>query len=234
MTRLAVIPARGGSKRIPQKNIKFFLGKPIIAYSIEAVLHSGLFDEVMVSTDDKEIASIAKQYEAKVPFFRSPKNADDVSTLAHVLEEVLQSYQAIGQHFDSVCCVLPTAPFITSKKLNESFETFQKENFDSVFPVIEFSYPIQRALAINNGKVCMVHEVYELTRSQDLEPRYHDSGQFYWLKVQSFLQDKKFFTKKSGALIISELEAQDIDTETDWKLAEMKYKMMLSNEKNNL
>ncbi len=188
MARLAIIPARGGSKRIPHKNTKLFSGKPIIGYSIEAAVSSGLFDEVMVSTDDARIAAIAKDFAAKVPFFRSKKNADDYATLADVVTEVLDSYQGINQSFESICCILPTAPFVTVEKLKESQQIFAAGNFDSVFPVVAFSYPIQRALRIVEGKVHMIYSKYELTRSQDLESSYHDSGQFYWLKTQAFKQ----------------------------------------------
>ncbi|WP_400080430.1 pseudaminic acid cytidylyltransferase [Winogradskyella sp. R77965] len=199
MSRIAIIPARGGSKRIPKKNIKSFLGKPIIAYSIEAALASNLFDEVMVSTDSEEIAEIAKSYGAKVPFFRSDKNADDYATLVDVLLEVLSSYKADGYSFDYVCCILPTAPFVSKEKLQEGYKTIIDNDFDSVFPVLEFAYPIQRALQIQNDKVSMVWDTHEKTRSQDLEKRFHDSGQFYWSKTASLLKDKKLFTKNSGA-----------------------------------
>lgn len=227
MANLAIIPARGGSKRIPRKNIKSFLGKPIIAYSIEAALKSGLFDEVMVSTDDTEITKIAKEYGASAPFLRTDKNADDYATLADVIIEVLASYKKHDKEFETICCILPTAPFVSATKLNDAYIKFCKNNFDTVFPVIEFSYPIQRALRFENTNVEMVEEKYLNSRSQDLEDRYHDSGQFYWVRIVPFLKDKKLFTKNSGAIIISELEAQDIDIETDWKLAEIKYKMML-------
>ncbi|WP_282042219.1 pseudaminic acid cytidylyltransferase [Winogradskyella flava] len=227
MSNLAIIPARGGSKRIPKKNIKHFLGKPIIAYSIEAAQNSLIFDEVMVSTDDSEIAKTAKIYGADVPFERSEKNANDFAVLANVVLEVIEQYADRGKYFENVCCLLPTAPFVNSDKLKEAYHKFSEESYDSLFPVIEFSFPIQRALKINNNKVSMVWEEHLNSRSQDLESRYHDSGQFYWLKTNTFLEQKKLFTENSGSLIISSLEAQDIDTETDWKLAEMKYKMML-------
>ena len=234
MANLAIIPARGGSKRIPKKNIKPFLGKPIIAYSIEAALKSNLFDEVIVSTDDVSIAEIAKNIGASVPFLRTEKNADDYATLADVINEVLISYKKIGQEFETVCCVLPTAPFVSSVKLKEAFKKFMNDKLDTVFPVIEFSYPIQRALRFEKTTIEMVEEQYLNSRSQDLENRYHDSGQFYWIETAAFLEDKKLFTDNSGAIIISELEAQDIDTETDWKLAEIKYKMMIRNEADNM
>lgn len=234
MANLAIIPARGGSKRIPRKNIKFFLGKPIIAYSIEAALKSNLFDEVMVSTDDEEIAKIARDYGAKVPFLRSQDNANDFAVLADVVEEVVVKYSKNNEIFKNICCILPTAPFVSANKITEAFNKLKTGNFDTVFPVLEFSFPIQRSLKIEDSKVKMVWNENLNTRSQDLDPRYHDSGQFYWVKTQSFLTEKKLFTNNSGAIIISQLEAQDIDTETDWKLAEIKYKLMLNDQENNL
>lgn len=228
MANLAIIPARGGSKRIPRKNIKSFLGKPIIAYSIEAALKSQLFDEVMVSTDDKEIAEIAIQYGAKIPFLRSIDNANDFAVLADVVEEVILDYSKDGKAFSNVCCILPTAPFVTSENIRVAYNKLINDGLDSVFPVLEFSFPIQRSLKIEKAKVDMVWPENLNTRSQDLEPRYHDSGQFYWFKTSSFLKENKLFTSNSGAIIISALHAQDIDTETDWKLAEIKYKLMIN------
>ncbi|MCL4149606.1 UNVERIFIED_CONTAM: hypothetical protein GTU68_029928 [Idotea baltica] len=225
MANLALIPARGGSKRIPRKNIKNFLGKPIIAYSIEAAIESELFEDVMVSTDDEEIAKIAKQYGAKVPFLRSIQNSNDYAVLADVVKEVVLRYAEQNQEFSTVCCILPTAPFITSKKLIETHEKLKKDKFDSVFPVIEYSFPIQRSLEMSNNKIKMVWEEHLNTRSQDLEPRYHDAGQFYWIRSDVFLHEEKLLTRNSGAIVISQLEAQDIDSETDWKLAELKYKL---------
>ena len=226
MANLAIIPARGGSKRIPKKNIKLFLGKPIIAYSIEAALSSGLFDEVMVSTDSQEIAEIAIKYGAKVPFLRSEANANDFAVLADVVEEVTQTYKEDNKEFKSVCCILPTAPFISSEKIKEAHLKFETEKLDTVFPVLEFSFPIQRSLKIEGNHAKMVWDEHLNTRSQDLEPRYHDSGQFYWLNYSAFKAEKKLFTTNTGVIVISELEAQDIDTETDWKLAEIKYKLL--------
>lgn len=234
MANLAIIPARGGSKRIPKKNIKSFLGKPIIAYSIDAAIESQLFDEIMVSTDSVEIAEIAKKYGAQIPFMRSEDNANDFAVLADVIQEVLYNYSEQGKVFDYIFCILPTAPFITSNKIIEAYKELIQQNYNSVFPVLKFSFPIQRSLRIENGKVAMVSPQHLNTRSQDLEPRYHDSGQFYALKTHSFIKDKKLFTDNSGAIIISELHSQDIDTETDWKLAEIKYKLMLDGQESNL
>ncbi|WZL88718.1 pseudaminic acid cytidylyltransferase [Salinimicrobium sp. 3283s] len=222
---LCIIPARGGSKRIPRKNIKDFLGKPIIAYSIEAALESKLFDEVMVSTDDEEIAEVGENYGAHVPFMRSNKNADDYATTADVLLEVLEDYKKLGKTFENICCIYPTAPFITEVKLTEAFEKLSAENLDAVFPVIPFSYPIQRALKFENTRLKFFSPEHENSRSQDLEKAYHDVGQFYFLKIIDFERNKSFFGKQTGGIIISELEAQDIDSESDWVLAEIKYKL---------
>lgn len=227
MRCLAVIPARGGSKRIPRKNIKDFLGKPIISYSIEAAISSNLFDEVMVSTDDVEIRDVALKYGAKVPFLRSIESSNDYATLAEVLMEVVNSYTKIGISFDTICCILPTAPFTTSTRINEAFNKFFKEKLDSVCPVVEFSYPILRALEFSNSdKLQMIWPEYLTSRSQDLKLAYHDSGSFYWIRSQALVDEKTLFCKNGSAIVLSEIEVQDIDTETDWQLAEMKYKLV--------
>lgn len=224
MNNIAIIPARGGSKRIPRKNIKPFCGKPIIAYSIEAALTSKLFDEVMVSTDDEEIAEIAKEYGAIIPFYRSEKNSNDFAILNDVINEVIEYYKTEGRRFNFGCCILPTAPFITIKNLNEAFFMMVNNQFDSVRPIVKFSYPIQRAFKLlSNNKVQRFYPEYEQTRSQDLEPAYYDAGQFYWFKTDKMLQG----TNKGG-IVISEMEAQDIDSIDDWRIAELKMKMILS------
>jgi len=222
MDRIAIIPARGGSKRIPRKNIKPFLGKPIIAYSIEAALNSNLFDEVMVSTDDEEIAEVAKKYGASVPFFRSKENADDHATLNDVLEEVMQGYEQLGKKYDIGCCLLPTAPFITEGNLQKGYNLLISNTFDSVRPMARFSYPIQRAFKLGaKGQVVMMHPELYKVRSQDLEVAYHDTGQFYWFRIPTLLK-----SSNRGAFEIAETEFQDIDTLTDWKLAEIKYQYL--------
>lgn len=226
MGNICIIPARGGSKRIPRKNIKEFLGKPIIAYSIQAALDSGLFDEVMVSTDDLEIADIAKKYGAKVPFMRSAKNSDDFATTFDVIEEVINYYKDQSIEFDNLCCLYSCAPFVSPKVLLRAYNQLTKKEFDTVFPIIAYSFPIQRALRVNQGKVSMILEANLNIRSQDLEERFHDAGQFYWCNTIEVLKRKKILTPNSGGIIITELEAQDIDTETDWKLAELKYKLL--------
>ncbi|WP_321307498.1 pseudaminic acid cytidylyltransferase [Marinifilum fragile] len=221
MKNLAIIPARGGSKRIPRKNVKIFLGKPIIAYSIEAALDSGLFDEVMVSTDDEEIADVAIKYGAKVPVLRSKNTSDDFATLADVMEEVVEYYKGEQKIYDSCCCILPTAPLLKFSTLKEGFDLLVSNNFDSVKPIVQFSYPIQRALKFNEGTVEMINPELLRTRSQDLEAAYYDAGQFYWFRPQVGLSG----TKK-GAIVISEKFVQDIDTLEDWELAELKYKFL--------
>lgn len=226
MAKLCIIPARGGSKRIPRKNIKNFLGKPIIAYSIEAAIKSKLFDEVMVSTDDDEIAKISKKYGAKVPFIRSDKNSNDLATTVDVIQEVLQLYKEKGEVFETACCIYATAPFVTEKTLNITYKKLIDNSFDSVFPVLEFSFPIQRAIKINeNKKITLFQPEHLNTRSQDLEKAYHDAGQFYWFNIDKLLKIGKLWTDNTGVIIIKESEGQDIDTQEDWKLAEMKFKM---------
>ena len=219
---IAIIPARGGSKRIHKKNIKDFLGKPIIAYSIETALQSGMFSEVMVSTDDKEIAQIAIKFGATVPFFRSEENSNDFAILNDVFEEVVNQYKKNGKEFDNYCLILPTSPLITESNLKKTFEILKKKNFDSVRPIVRFSYPIQRASKMNDdGKVEMFYPEHFKTRSQDLEPAFHDAGQFYWINT-----NKTMLHTNKGALEIDEILVQDIDNETDWKLAELKYKLL--------
>ncbi len=223
---IAIIPARGGSKRIPRKNIKDFLGKPIIAYSIEAALQSKLFDEIMVSTDDNEIAEIAKQYGAKVPFFRNEKTANDYAGLADVIIEVLEQYKNQNIEFKNVCCILATAPFITENELINSFHKLKDSNFDSIFPVVRYSFPIQRAMQFAEDNIKMIWPENLTKRSQDLTPSFHDAGLFYWTKTNIVLKHKKLWTDNTTAIEISESKAQDIDTEEDWYLAELKYKLM--------
>ncbi len=223
MKNLCIIPARGGSKRIPRKNVKEFLGKPIIAYSIEAALNSHLFDEVMVSTDDTEIAKIAQQYGASVPFMRSAETSNDFATTADVLNEVLAQYQLRGLVFDNMCCIYATAPLITSNSIIDAYHRLSEGDFVTVYPVVAFSYPIWRCLDVaEDGSMKRHWPEYENSRSQDLPKEYHDTGTFYWYK----LSQGTMTTGKTCAIIVSEECVQDIDTETDWRLAEMKYKLL--------
>jgi len=223
---IAIITARGGSKRIPRKNIKPFLGYPIIKYSIDAALNAECFDEVMVSTDDEEIADTAVRLGAKIPFMRSDATSNDFSMTADVIEEVLNEYGKRNQRFDYACCIYPTAPFISPERLKKGFELLKETGADSVIPVVRFSYPIQRALKVENGRLLMMWPENLNKRSQDLTPAYHDVGQFYWLKVESFLKEKVLFGKYTVPLEVPESEVQDIDNEEDWKIAEMKYRIL--------
>lgn len=230
MKNLAIIPARGGSKRIPRKNIKNFLGKPIVAYSIEAAINSNLFDEVMVSTDDEEIASISIQYGAKIPFMRSPQTSNDYAILVDVIKEVYLQYKDTGKEFDNLCCILPTAPLVTSELITVGYNKLTQENFTIIYPIVPFSYPILRALRMNDdGSIFMHWPEYAKTRSQDLEIEYHDSGSFYWYKVQDWLDGNT----RRGGIILNEMESQDIDNEVDWSIAELKYKLLKKKHSND-
>lgn len=223
---IAIITARGGSKRIPKKNIKEFCGKPIIAYSIRAALDSGIFDEVMVSTDSEEIAEIARAYGAKVPFMRSAKTSDDFATTADVLMEVLERYQEMGRTFDVMSCIYPTAPFVTPQKLQSAYDTLTKEQAVMAMPVVAFSYPPQRSYVLNGNMLEMKWKENYNKRSQDLEKMYHDAGQFYMYQVESYIRLKGQIDQSIVPVIVDEMEVQDIDNETDWKLAEQKYRLM--------
>lgn len=226
MSSIAIITARGGSKRIPRKNIKDFLGKPIIQYSIEAALNSGIFQEVMVSTDDMEIANVALKAGAKVPFMRSEKTSSDFATTADVLIEVLETYKGKGFQFEYACCCYPTAPFITSGKIQEAFKLIQEKKADCVIPVAKYSVPIWWALKMQDQKISFNWPENALKRSQDLPPAYYDCGQFYFLHVDKFLIDKEVFMKNSVGLEVPETEVQDIDNIEDWEIAEIKYRML--------
>lgn len=231
MKTLAMITARGGSKRIPRKNIRPFLGKPMICYSIEAALASGAFSEVMVSTDDPEIAQIARETGAAVPFLRSEENAGDFASTDDVIREVLLAYEARGIHFDRFCCIYPTAPFITAQKLKAAMDLLETE--ESVMPVTAFSFPPQRGLAIRDGKLVRLFPEYQYTRSQDLEKQYHDCGQFYACRTDVFLKAGTTDVPGQVPLILPELEVQDIDTPEDWAIAEIKYAKMLERAERN-
>ena len=223
---LALITARGGSKRIPKKNIREFCGKPILCYSIEAALASGVFDEVMLSTDSEEIAEVARKAGAKVPFYRSDETAGDYATTAQVVEEVLSQYEERGIYFDYVCVIYPTAPFITAEKLQDSMARLENTGADTVSPVVRFSYPPQRGFVIEDGITHLKWPQYRTARSQDLEPFYHDCGQFYCLRVDSFLKQRQIFMEHMVSIEMPESQVQDIDTLEDWKIAELKYKLM--------
>lgn len=223
---LAIITARGGSKRIPKKNIKEFCGKPILAYSIQAALDSKLFDEVMVSTDSEEIAEVARKYGAQVPFMRSERSSDDYATTADVLLEVLEEYEKRGKNFEYMTCIYPTAPFVTAQKLSYGMEQLKAENAVMAMPVVAFSYPPQRGYVIQDERLNMKWKENFNKRSQDLEKLYHDCGQFYIYQVDKYKEKKGQIVEGIVPIIVDEMEVQDIDNETDWKLAELKYQFM--------
>lgn len=226
MSSIAIITARGGSKRIPKKNIKEFCGKPIITYSIEAALNSGVFDEVMVSTDSEEIAEIAKTYGASVPFLRSEATSNDYATTADVLAEVINEYQKINKSFDSFCCLYPTAPFVTSSRLEEAMKKLNESDAYSLMSVVQFSFPPQRALLIKDGKITYQYPENAKKRSQDLEPIYHDCGQFYICNTDVFQQKHSLVSDNTIPFIIPDEEVQDIDNMSDWLIAEAKYRVL--------
>ncbi|HKK74712.1 MAG TPA: pseudaminic acid cytidylyltransferase [Saprospiraceae bacterium] len=226
MKKIAIIPARGGSKRIPRKNIKDFLGKPIIAYSIQTALDCALFDEVMVSTDDEEIAEIAKKHGATVPFMRSTQNANDHASTVDVLLEVINDYKQRSQEFELGCCIYPTAPFVSTNLLQQAHDKLTEAQYDTVFPVLPFSFPIQRAVKINReARLQMFQPEHLTTRSQDLEKAYHDAGQFYWFQVDVLQEKQKLWTNNTGGVLLHEMQAHDIDTPEDWEVAEFKFKL---------
>lgn len=232
--KLAIITARGGSKRIPRKNIREFCGKPIIAYSIRAALDAGCFDEVMVSTDDEEIADVAKRWGAVVPFMRSPATATDYATTAEVLLEVLDEYRQRGTEVEFACGIYPTAPFVTPDSLKAGLDLLRKDqDVHAVIPVTRFSYPIQRALRLTDGVISLFQPQHLLSRSQDLEPAYHDAGQFYWLRVEIFRQSHSLMGPGTAAVVLPEWQVQDIDNENDWVLAEMKFRLIQQRSEDN-
>ncbi|MBX9889411.1 MAG: pseudaminic acid cytidylyltransferase [Flavobacteriaceae bacterium] len=230
MKKIAIIPARGGSKRIPNKNIKDFFGKPIITYAIEAALESGLYDEVMVSTDSEEIANVALRYGAKVPFIRSSDNSNDFATTVDVLCEVLDWYKNNNIDFEFASCIYACTPFVNPKILRDSFDMLFTKNCDCVFPVLAYSHPIQRALKLTDvGEIVAFYDSNSNARTQDLDNAYHDAGMFYTFDVEKLMVNRSLRTQNTFAIEIDELHAHDIDTEIDWVLAELKYKL-LSNE----
>lgn len=227
-TAVAIIPARGGSKRIPRKNIRLFRGRPMLAWSIEAALACGKFDTVMVSTDDPEIAEVARSLGAEVPFLRSSAASDDYATTSQVLLEVLDQYAQTGVHFDLACCLYPTAPFVLPEDLVEGCEQLLGSGFDVIMPVAAFSYPIWRSLQReSDGRVDLNFPENLNARSQDLPVAYHDAGQWYWFRTNAFLRDRVLMGERTGSRVVSSIRVQDIDTEEDWALAELKHERML-------
>lgn len=228
MKSIAIITARGGSKRIPGKNIKPFLGKPIIVYSIEAARNSGVFDEVMVSTDSEEIAEVARQYGAAVPFMRSEQNADDHATTADVIAEVIRQYEEQGIHYEVFCCIYPTAPFITKEILRDAWQQLSANDAaDAAVPVVRFSFPPQRGFVVQNGELAYKWPEYRSSRSQDLEPFYHDAGQFYVVRTDAFYREHTVVPAHTIPIVLPETRVQDIDNIEDWEIAEIKYQRLM-------
>lgn len=226
MKNIAIITARGGSKRIPRKNIKDFMGKPIIAYSIEACLGCNVFDEIMVSTDCPEIAEIAKQYGAKVPFMRSAKTSDDFATTFDVVQEVINKYKENAQEFDNACFVYPCAPFLTAEILNDAYRIFSDSNQNALLPVCKYPTPVEWAMRIKDGSLIQTDSTAHKLRSQDIEPKYFDVGMFGFCKISSLLESKTLVPEKTFGYVIDELHCQDIDSQEDWQMAELKYKIL--------
>ncbi|MDY0164428.1 pseudaminic acid cytidylyltransferase [Desulfobotulus sp.] len=229
---IAIIPARGGSKRIPGKNIRFFAGKPMIAYSIEAAIHSGLFDRIIVSTDSPEIASIALEYDAEIPFFRPPELADDHTPTAPVLLHCLQYIEKTYELPEYACCIYATAPLIQPRFIKKGYETIITRKVSSVFSVTSYAASIFRALRITkDGHLAMFWPEHELTRSNDLPEVFHDAGQFYWFNCRKFMERPKLYTDDALPVILPRHLVQDIDTEEDWQRAEYLYKALQMEQK---
>ncbi len=224
---IAIIPARGGSKRIPRKNIKLFHGKPMIAYSIDVALKSGCFDKVIVSTDDQEIADVAMAFGAEVPFIRPADLSDDHATTMDVMQHAIQWCDSQGIDVQYVCCLYATAPFVTDLSLLQGLDTLQHEACEFVFSATTYPFPIQRAIKLSaEGEVKMFAPENEQVRSQDLEEAYHDAGQFYWGKKTAFLKRKSIFSPHSRVVLLPRCRVQDIDTEEDWELAQALFSVM--------
>jgi len=224
--RLAVIPARGGSKRIPGKNIRLFLGKPMIAWSIEAAKASGCFDRIVVSTDDPDIAQVARDFGAETPFLRPLELADDVSGTTPVVQHAVQTLINRDGPVDQVCCLYATAPFVRPEDLCRGLETLESSGADFAFSVTTFPFPVQRALRFRDGRVEMLYPKYFETRSQDLEEAWHDAGQFYWGKAKAWLEAPVIFSPRSAPVELPRYRVQDIDTTEDWIRAEWMMKSL--------
>ena len=224
---LAVIPARGGSKRIPRKNIKSFCGKPMIAWSIEAAKASDCFDRIVVSTDDEEIKEVATEYGAEVPFMRPAELSDDHTGTTAVIAHAIEWLQQKGHAFDNVCCLYATAPFVESEDLRRGLELLKHEDCDYVFSVTDYAFPIQRAIRITpDSRIEMFNPEHFNTRSQDLEEAYHDAGQFYWGTASAWIEKRTIFGPSSVPLILPRSRVQDIDTTEDWARAELMFQVL--------
>ncbi len=218
-----VIPARGGSKRIPRKNIKDFLGKPVIGYTIQTLLKSKLFDLIIVSTDDDEIASISRQFGAEVPWIRPSDLSNDTATTDSVVENVLNEVSLTYGEFDSGCCVYPVNPLLDTEILKKGFSDLKNYKAASVFPVVRFGSPIEHALLLNKGRPCFLSPAAVAINSHDLPTYFHDAGMFYWFDVAKYRKHPFLFSGDSFAFEINQLYCQDVNTPEDWALAELKY-----------
>ena len=223
---IAIIPARGGSKRIPQKNIRDFLDKPMLSYAIKACKDAELFSEIMVSTDSNEIAEVALKNGAHVPFMRSQKTSDDFATTFDVVEEVIFNYQKDGREFDHICCVYPCVPFLSGNTLQNAYRQLITSENDALQPVCKFPVPIEWAMKIDDGLLVPNDRKAQFIRSQDLEPKFFDAGMFYMVRCAALFREKTLLPVKTMAYIMNEREVQDIDTIDDWKMAELKYKLI--------
>jgi len=225
--RVAVIPARGGSKRIPRKNIRNFCGKPMLAWSIEAALKSGCIDRVIVSTDDPEIASIAREHGADVPFMRPANLADDYAGTTAVVQHAVQWLISRGVDVSETCCLYATAPFVTAEDLRRGLDLLVQSGASYAFSVTTYSFPIQRALKLTEaGRIAMFHSEHADTRSQDLEEAYHDAGQFYWGTRQAWLAAAAIYADHSVPVMLPRYRVQDIDTPEDWERAVWMFEAM--------
>lgn len=230
VSSIAIIPARGGSKRIPRKNVRDFCGKPMLAWSIEGALKSGCFEQVIVSTDDDEIAHVARSWGAEVPFLRPSELSDDNTPTRQVVNHAIREVEKLFDLPQYVCCIYATAPFLQVADLQEGFQMLLERADDFVFAATRFAYPIQRALRLTaNGGVEMLFPENRLARSQDLEEAYHDAGQFYWGKTTAFLSDLPTFSPLSHAIILPRYRVHDIDTWEDWRLAEIVFRALQMN-----
>ena len=227
---IAVIPARGGSKRIPRKNIKLFSGKPIIAWSIEAAIKAKIFDKIIVSTDDDEIANIAIKYGASVPFLRPEKLADDFTGTNSVVKHVIKFLNSNGKNIDYACCIYATAPFLKASYIRQGYNAIIENKIKFAFSVTTFPFPAQRAIRITKeSRIEPIWPEFIQDRSQDLEEAFHDAGQFYWGTAEAFLNEDNMYVNNSYPITLPRFLTQDIDTDEDWLQAELIFKALIDN-----
>lgn len=229
MKRICIIPARGGSKRIPRKNIRDFFGKPVIAYSIQLALDSGVFSKVFVSTDDEEIADCARRHGASVDFMRSEQASSDVATTLAVLHEVLSRFEERGEFFDELLCLYPIAPLVTTSQIQQGLNALQEAEQSVVFPVVEYGHSIWRAFKMDGDRLVRIWPEHGETRTQDLPRAFHDAGQWYWLRAVELNRIASLDELPFVPLVTPEHTVQDVDTEDDWKMLEMKHLLKMGN-----